>query len=98
MNVTLSEFLFYLQSNGVNAAVGFLLSFIMDWFPGFNDLDAKAKRFAMLGLCLAVPLLAALLATVGLKSQPFVLETFWQAAMAGFLAFVASQAAHTRKL
>ena len=96
--MTLSEFLFYLQSNGVNAAVGFLLSFVVDWFPGFNDLDAKAKRFAMLGLCLAVPLLAALLATVGLKSQPFVLETFWQAAMAGFLAFMSSQVAHARKL
>ena len=95
--MTLSEFLFYLQSNGVNAAVGFLLSFVVDWWPGFDNLDAKAKRFAMLGLCLAVPLLAAG-AGVAMGYQGFVLETFWQAAMAGFLAFVASQAAHARKL
>jgi len=95
--MTFGEFLLYLQSSGVNAAVGAILSFAVEWWPKYEELEAKAKRGVILGLCLVVPLLAA---GVGMATglQPFALETFWQAAQAGFLAFVASQAAHARKL
>lgn len=95
--MTFAEFLMYVQGAGVNAAVGFLLSYLVEWWPEYADLEAKAKRLVMLGLCLVVPLLAAVVG-VAMGFQALALETFWQAAQAGFLAFVASQAAHTRKL
>ncbi len=92
------DFLLYLQSDGVNAAIGFLLSFVVEWWPGYDLLPPRAKRLIMLGACLALPLLAALVGSAVLHAQPLEIDTFWQAARAGFLAFVASTAAHTRKL
>lgn len=95
--MTFTDFLMYLQGNGVNAAVGFLLSWVVEWWPEFEGLEAKAKRLVMMALCLVVPLLAAGV-SMAMGYQPLSLESFWQAAMSGFLAFMASQAAHTRKL
>ena len=95
--MTFAEFLQYLQTSGVNAVVGFLISYLAEWWPKYEELEAKAKRFIMMGFCFVVPLLAAGVG-VAMGYQPFALETFWQAAQAGFLAFLTSQAAHARKL
>ncbi len=96
--MTLVEFLRYaMTSAGVNAAVGFVLSFLAEWWPGYAALPPLTKRLAMMALCFVVPLGAA----VGLwliAGDPLTVETLWAAMQAGFAAFFGSQAAHARVL
>jgi len=93
-----SEFLTWLQGDGINAAIGFLLSFIVEWFPAWKLLRPKTKRVIILVLSLIIPVGAALV-SAGMGYQPWdFAETFWPALRAGFLAFWAAQMAHIREL
>ena len=84
---------------GILAIVfGVGMSYLLDVFPKFEELDAKAKRYIVMGICVAVPV-AALLLSWATKCIPTLTgEDIWQAVMAGGLAFGASQFAHARKL
>jgi hypothetical protein len=97
--MALGDFLVFLQGAGIMAAIGFVLSFAVDWFPQYEGLSAKAKRLAMLALCLAIPVLAKALelAFFGGVWGDFPL-TWWPVLVAGFSAFTSSQVAHTREL
>jgi len=86
------EFLQYAANPGVNVIVGFVLSFVAEWIPGYDGVSAKLKRLYMMLLCFVVPVLATFL--LGQFDQ----EAVWMALMAGFTAFFGSQASHVRKL
>lgn len=94
----LTEFLRYaMTSAGINAAVGFALSFLAEWWPGYAELSPRAKRVVMMALCFVIPLGAA----GGLwliAGEPLTVETLWAAVLAGFSAFFGSQVAHARAL
>lgn len=93
------EFLVFLQGAGIMAVVGFVLSFVVDYWPAFETLSAKAKRTVMLGLCLAIPVAAKAIELLGYGGNwgDFAL-VWWPVLVAGFSAFTSSQVAHTRKL
>jgi len=96
--MTLIEMLNSLRGPGINAAVGVLLSILLEYLPGWESKAPKLKRPIVLGLCLAVPLLATLvLAQLG-QVAASELDTWWLAIMAGATAFSTSQLAHLRKL
>lgn len=83
---------------GISIIFGVLLSYIVELFPGWEALGAKAKRFIVLAICVVVPV-AALLAAWGSECQAGIDgESVWQAVLAGMLAFGASTFAHARKL
>ncbi len=95
--MTFVEFLNYVgTSAGINAAVGFVISFLAEWWPSFEALEPKAKRLVMMVLCFVIPL-AALLARVAL-GEMLTVDSVWACVLAGFSAFFGSQAAHVREL
>lgn len=93
------DFLVFLQGAGIMAAIGFVLSFVVKWWPQYELLSAKSKRVVMLALCLAIPVAAKALELAGYGGAwaDFAL-TWWPVLVAGFSAFTSSQVAHTRKL
>ena len=98
--MTWCDFLAFVRTvEGVAAiALGVGLSYLADLWPKFETLSPKGKRFFMMGVCVALPLLALGLAWLtGCNAQPSG-EDVWQAVLAGALAFGASQFAHARKL
>jgi len=91
--VTFQEFLQYVQTSaGINAVIGFILSFVAEWIPGYDVLEAKLKRLIMMLLCFVLPIVATVL--LGCYES----ECIWQALLAGGAAFFGSQASHLRKL
>ena len=93
------DFLVFAQGAGVMAIIGFVLSFLVEFWPAWATLEAKVKRLSMLGLCLLIPVLAKALelAFYGGVWGDFPL-TWWPVLVAGFAAFTSSQVAHTRAL
>lgn len=92
------EFLVWLQSEGINAVVGFFLSYVVEYWPQFGELDPKWQRLVFLWLCFVVPLVGAGLSIAFGYQVASWEETFWPAILAGGLAFGAGTVAHTRKL
>lgn len=98
--MTWCDFLAFVRTvEGVAAAVfGVGLSYLVDLWPKFETLSPKAKRFTVMGICVALPLLALGFAWLtGCNAQPSG-EDVWQAVLAGALAFGASQFSHARQL
>ena len=93
--MTLTEFLTYLLSaGGISAAVGVVLSFVLEMWPQFDALEPRAKRLVTMALCFLLPLGA----TLGLYGAALTADQVWAALMAGFVAFFGSQAAHIAML
>jgi hypothetical protein len=94
-----SDFLVFMRGPGINAAIGVLLFFAVEWWPAFETLAPRMKRMAVLILCMVIPLLATLLSvvTLGLPISDWA-GTWWPAIVAGAAAFGASTVAHTSKL
>jgi len=96
--VTWSETLLYASGPGVAAVIGVALSFLVEYWRGYSALAAKAKRLVFLALCLAVPVVAALLRVAwgyaALSWEPLI----WRAIQAGGAAFLTGQITHVRKL
>lgn len=93
-DMTLTAFLAFLLT-GPGVAV--VLSAIMEYVPFVRDwadsLSYNAKRLMVMVVCLTVPLLAAWL-LVYLGQALNTAETWFRAAAAGWLGYVASQTAH----
>lgn len=98
--MSLTEFLTYAAGPGINAIVGFVLSFAVEWYPDFETLDPRWKRLVTMILSFAIPVLATLGLWLisGLPPTEELLAGLWNALQSGFLAFFASQAAHIRTL
>jgi hypothetical protein len=97
--MTFKDFLVFAQGAGVMAIIGFILSFVVEFWPSFETLSAKAKRTVMLLLCLAIPVAAKAIELLGYGGNwgDFAL-VWWPVLVAGFSAFTSSQVAHTRNL
>jgi len=96
--MTFQEFLFYLESEGVNAAIGVIWSILLELFPGWARVKPRVKRLFTMLLCFVIPLAAACIgAWMGYQSWGFE-QTFWPALRAGFLAFWTSQGVHAFKM
>ena len=96
--MTLIELLEYLRGPGINVAFGILLSFIVEWFPKFDTLEAKVKRSLMFLLCILIPLVSTI-GLVLLGAVPANDYNVWYGALlAGATAFSGNQLAHLRKL
>jgi len=93
------DFLSYLQTGvGINAAIGILVSLLVEYWPWYGELDPKVKRLLVMAFSFTLPLIAA---TVGAACAyvPWAFEiTYWPALVAGFTAFFAGQVVHTRAL
>lgn len=98
--MTWCEFLAFMRTiEGVVAAVfGVGLSYLIEVWPAFRLFSESVKRYVVMAICVGVPLLALGLAWLtGCVTRPSG-EDVWQAVLAGFLAFGASQFAHARQL
>ena len=96
--MTFQDFLLVLQSTGINAAIGIIMSFVVEWWPQYGTLEAKTKRVIFLALCLFVPVFGAT-AGVGMGYQSGVFDvTYWPALVAGGAAFATGTAVHIRKM
>lgn len=82
----------------VAAAVGIILSVVVEYWPRFEALEPRYKRLAYFGLCMLVPLLAAILrAVLGYvpwSFDPLLWHAIWNGAAAGGVGTLA----HARKL
>jgi hypothetical protein len=92
-------FLVFMQGTGIEAIVGFIWSFVVEWVPQWETLSARVKRIAMWAICTTVPVLAKVLelAFYGGAWGDFP-NTWFPMLVAGFVAFGGSQIAHLRKL
>jgi len=92
-----TEFIMWATGPGINAIIGFIMSFAVELIPSFELLDAKVKRLSVLITCLVVPLIFT-----GLGAATGVLQgdinTWFAAFSAGLIAFGASTLAHTRRM
>jgi len=94
--MTFIDFLKYLQGPGISIAIGFVMSFVIEWFPSWNDVDPKAKRMAFFAMSLVIPVGAAAIGGVlGYWGWDFA-TVFWPAIIAGFVSFSSGTMAHTR--
>ena len=82
---------------GIALIFGIAMSFILDWFPQFENAPPRAKRLVVIALALAIPLASALL-SVALGCAVLERELIWRALYAGFAWFLGSQFAHLRDL
>ena len=97
--ITWAEFLRYCSNpTAIPVVVGVFLSWILEYVPSFESLEPRYKRLVVLGLSLAVPLLAAGLGILTVGWDASWDGTFWPAIVAGALAFGSGTLAHTRKL
>lgn len=91
------EFLKWAQNEGIQVCLGVILSFVVEWFPQFENLEWKMKRVAFLGITVAIPVIAAVVSVAFGYQTPSFTETFWPALAAGFLSFMSGTMAHLRK-
>jgi MFS family permease len=94
------EFLRVMSGSGVNAAVGFLLSFLADYWPWYNGQESRLQRLVFIALSFAIPIAATIAAIAtgefgAINDWP---GTWWPAIVAGAVAAFSGTLAHTRKL
>lgn len=94
------DFLRYLSGDGINAVVGVLLSYLVDYWPWYNGQEAKIKRLIFSAICFALPLLATLAAVLTGEFGAWGdwAGTWWPALVAGAVAAFGGTVAHTRSL
>lgn len=82
----------------VSAAVGVLLSILVEYWPAYDTLHPKWKRLVFFGLCLIVPVLAAclrgILGYVAWSFDPLIWHAIWFGVAAGGIGTLA----HTPRL
>ena len=82
----------------VAAAVGFILSWVVEWFPAYEKLAPRVKRIVFLAVCLVVPIVAVTVrGLLGYASWTFD-PLYWHALWNGFIAYGVGNLAHIRKL
>lgn len=81
----------------VEVVLGVVLSFMVDWVPGFTELSARAKRLYWLIVPIVFAVGAVLLLSL-LGHVPIVGDNIFAAVVAGLAVFFGSQGGHTREL
>jgi len=96
--MSLVEFLKYAgTAAGINVIIGFLLSFVLEWFPEYETLASRWKRIIAMGMSFVIPVLSILgLWLTG--NVALTLDVVWLGLSAGFAAFFGSQMGHAREL
>jgi len=74
--------------------VGAVLAFLFENIGWFQRLEGKAKWWVVFGFSLGLPLLAQIALEFVPADVWAMLEPYWKALAAGFLAWVGSQVAH----
>jgi hypothetical protein len=93
--VTFEQFLNWLsEPSGIAIAVGALLSAVMEYWPAYQHLAAKTKRLLFAALCLAIPVIVAVVKTQLGYADGTWEGTYWDAVVAGFMAFGGGQGLH----
>ena len=92
------EFLQYAGGPGIGVVVGFVMSFLVEYWPWFAGLAERPKRLVFFGFCFVLPVLCAIL-KAALGFEPWTFDPlFWQALVAAFAAAFGGTLAHARKL
>ncbi|MDH7487523.1 MAG: hypothetical protein QHJ81_14765 [Anaerolineae bacterium] len=87
-----------LTAEYIHAVIGFVMSFVVEWWPGFTELQPRVKRLVFMGLCFVIPLLSVVLQLAAGYAEFDFEGLVWPALVAGALAFLGGQVAHLRKL
>ena len=96
--MTMVEFLRYAcTALGINVIIGFLLSFVVEWFPEYEELASRWKRLVVMGLSFVIPVVSVVVLWLT-GSQALTSSVVWLALSAGFAAFFGSQVSHAREL
>jgi len=84
----------------VGALIGAVWSFVVEMWPQFENMPPTVKRWVVFGLCMAVPLVAMVVASFALScpGAEFSIDLLAQALGTGLAAFAGSQIAHIRLL
>ena len=92
------EFLGYMGTvGGINVIVGFILSFVVEWFPVYEALAPRWKRLVVMVLSFVIPVLSV--AGLWAMGQVVVsVDVVWLALSAGFAAYFGTQVAHAKEL
>lgn len=83
---------FELLAQGIG--VGAVLAFLFERFKWFQGLTGDARWWVVFGFSLGLPLIAQLLLQFVPAEAWAIVEPYWRALAAGFLAWAASQGAH----
>jgi hypothetical protein len=89
---------FLSEPSGVSLGAGILLSILVEYWPQFATFTKKIKRVVFVGLCVAVPVLSAILGILTLGWSPGWAETIWPAIVTGLFVFGSGTLAHTPRL
>lgn len=93
--MTWVEFLEYLQGPGILAVVGALSALAVEYWPAFQNLEAKWKQLSFAIVSLLVPLVGAALSILPpVSAIPSWPGLWWPALVAGWSAFGAGTLAH----
>ncbi len=76
------------------AGVGAVLAFLFEHFTFFQQMSSQAKWWFIFGCSLGLPLLAQVALQMVPAETWTMLEPYWHAIAAGFLAWAGSQVAH----
>lgn len=93
------DFLNLITGEGVSAAVGFILSYLVEMWPGYAEFESRVKRLVFLIFCFAVPVLGTVAkCATGLAAWGDWTGAWWPAIVAAAVAFGAGHVAHMRKM
>ena len=81
----------------IQIGIGAFTALLLEYWPAWKGLPSKSKRPIVFGFCLVVPVLA-LLGRAGLCGAEVNLQTLYEAALVGGVAFVTSQFVHIKQL
>lgn len=82
----------------LGAVVGVILSFVVDWIPGYANVNAKAKRLIFFGVCLVISAGAGVLIPL-IQGHPLAWDPIvGNAIVASLAAMSGGTLAHTREL
>ena len=87
-----------LTVNGVGLAIGVVLSLVIVYFPEYDNLSPRSKRYIFLGLALLLPIVGMMLGVLVLGWPFTFVEAIFPALSAGFAAAAAGTALHGRTL
>ena len=99
MNIEWVEFLDSMTHSGINAAVGVVISMIVEYWPAYSTFEPKAKRLVFFGLCFTVPIAGLVLGlATGVYQFVDFPSTIFPILAAGSAAAFSGTVVHTRLL